>query len=404
MEVPPAQSETSGREREEETGGRASIIDVAKRDAAAVSRSRLVWGTAVLLLGLTVPTFHGWVASDVLVETPFAAHDRLPILYYASVGGLASVVGHAAGPAELAAAGDSRWARLRRSDKVGGIRRVATAARSGLWTGPRRWATACIGIALTVIAYGVLVFLNPGVLNPVLLLLILGAIAGFVALADDPGGDGSRAVATGPPAPSDRRSAFLGRLLSRATILLAVVFLAYLLHGAIIVLELRAFDPVVYLANAATLFLFTVLWAAIAVGIAACTSSRRRAFAATLVLYVTANLTHFWHNTVSKTVGVILLGDAYDHLELNALESPFEETPGWALYVGWSNPFDGYVGVSNWLSVKLSSTHLLVDGEATAVFVGGDPVHVAYAVCVMVCWTVAFTALGYWQVGLGARH
>ncbi|WP_123538652.1 ABC-2 transporter permease [Halosimplex salinum] len=367
-----------------------SALSVARRDLAALCRSKLLWATALVLVALAVAPVHDLLRRDILVETHYDVLRRAPGLYYVSVGAVAAAVGYAANGSSPATGASGR------------LRSRADAVRE--WTrrsGSRRAAAAVAALFLTVLAYVAVMRFGP---NPVALATVALALTAYVAASSGPrlrGRATGRRAASGLPATG--RTAFLGFALSRSAVLVALVLGTYLLQGALAFAELRAFEPVAYLATAGLLTVFTVMWAAIAVGFGALAATPGRAFAATLGVYVLADLTHFWHNTVSNVLGALVLGDAYVPTELTRLENPYSGDPWWVLYLGWLNPFDGFRGVSNWLAVELSSTHIVIDGEVREVTIGGDPVHVAYAVAVMLGWTAAFLAAGYYASGRSER-
>ncbi|WP_415383091.1 hypothetical protein [Halosimplex sp. TS25] len=405
MATPRDRSDANERDRQRDrrsdpadrdSGPAGSALAVARRDLAALRRSTLLWVIAVVMVALTVAPVHDLVGSDILVQTPYDVMTRLPSLYYVTVGAAAAGVGYAANGAPPA------------SGRLGALRRRVERAWGATRRNRTRRTAAALGAAsLAVLAYLAIMQFGP---NPVALALVALGLTAYVAAGVDRHRDheSNHAMATDPDPSSRRtrgglpergRTAFLGFALSRSAVLLCLVLGAYLLQGALVFVELRAFEPAAYAANAALLSVFTVMWAAIAVGFGGLASTPRRAFAATLGLYALANLTHFWHNTVSNVVGALLLGDAYAPHELTSLENPYSGDPWWVLYLGWFNPFDGFRGVSHWLSVKLSSAHIVYDGEVHEVTIGGDPIHVAYAVAVMLAWTAAFLAAGYYASG-----
>ncbi|WP_459194776.1 hypothetical protein [Halosimplex sp. J119] len=366
-----------------------SALSVARRDIAALRRSKLLWATALVLVALTVAPVHDLIGHHILIDTHYDLLSRIPDLYYVTVGAVAAAVGYAAngaspaagqpGPLRSRAVAVWEWSRRSRS------RQVASAAAAAF---------------LAALAYVAIMQFGP---NPVALAALALGLTTYVAAG---GGVGLRSEASGRRSgglPAVGRSAFLGFALSRTVVLLALVLGTYLLQGVLVLVLLGAFEPAAYFANAGLLAVFTVMWAAIAVGFGALAATPGRAFAATLGLYLLADLTHFWHNTVSNVLGALVLGDAYDLHELTRLGNPYSGDPWWVLYLGWFNPFDGFRGVSKWLSVKLSSTHIVIDGEAREVTIGGDPVHVAYAVAIMLCWIVAFLAVGYYVSGRDER-
>ncbi|MFC7195896.1 ABC transporter permease subunit [Halosimplex aquaticum] len=398
---------TDASERERQRGRRSdpasraasspdSALAVARRDLAALRRSALLWAIAVVVVALTVAPVHDLLGSDILVQTHYDVLSRIPDLYYVTVGAAAAGVGYAANGAPPAS---GRLEAFRHR-----VERTWDAARR---TRTRR-ALAAFGAAfLAALAYLAIMQFGP---NPVALALVAAGLTAYVAAGIDRSrgreSDHAMASASGPGnrrarggLPERGRTAFVGVALSRSAVLVCLVLGTYLLQGALVFAELRSFEPAAYAANAALLSVFTVMWAAIAVGFGGLAATPKRAFAATFGLYLLANLTHFWHNTVSNVVGPLLLGDAYAPHELTRLENPYSGDPWWALYLGWFNPFDGFRGVANWLAVKLSSAHIVIGGETREVTIGGDPIHAAYAVGVMLLWTAAFLAAGYYAAG-----
>lgn len=182
--------------------------------------------------------------------------------------------------------------------------------------------------------------------------------------------------------PVTRRDVVVGKFLGRAALVGGVLSLACAGLGVATLVHYGTLPILPFLAMTAYIVCYGVVWTAIVVGISAAVSTRFRAIAAGLALFMVFGPFQIWNGVVVPLFALLFTGSTstdIDQLDPNMW-------PVWYEYVMRLNPIENFVQ-SRYAVISL------VDAGSSVT----DPAMFLFGVLVMLLWAAISLAGGYWR-------
>lgn len=184
--------------------------------------------------------------------------------------------------------------------------------------------------------------------------------------------------------PTTRRDFVLGKAIGRAAVVAVILLTATFAIGAIAAVIHGTLPVLRFVAIAGYVALYGLVWVGITVGISAAVSSRLKAIAAVLGLFLFFGPFQLWNLLAVPLFALVFTGGAstagIDPLSMSTW-------PKWYQYVQRLNPIENFTLTRHYVR-RLADPSIPIGGHQT--------VHL-FGIAVLVAWCVVPLLIGYWR-------